>query len=310
MKALEKVRDAGEFLKTSGIDNPLKDAEFIIAHCLGTEPMILYRDDPEIQENVMSLIETFLRRRAKREPLHYILGYTEFHGLKIRVGPGVLIPRPETELLVEEAVKILKSKISNPPLLPFAKAVEGGITGTDSSLSLLRILDLCTGSGCIALALAKAFPDAEIYGIDTSGAAIHYAEENAKNNGIQNVTFLKGSLFEPLTKRLTSRISHLAFDLIISNPPYIKKGDIITLQPEVQDWEPVEALNGGEDGLEYYRGIMSEANNYLKRDGLLMSEIGIDQAEAVKEIARGAGFENISLKKDYAGIDRLMTIWL
>jgi len=173
---------------------------------------------------------------------------------------------------------------------------------------LLRILDLCTGSGCIALALAKAFPDAEIYGIDTSGAAIHYAEENAKNNGIQNVTFLKGSLFEPLTKKLTSRISHLAFDLIISNPPYIKKGDIITLQPEVRDWEPDDALNGGEDGLEYYREIMSEAKNYLKRDGLLMSEIGIDQAEAVKEIARGAGFENISLKKDYAGIDRIMTI--
>jgi release factor glutamine methyltransferase len=288
MKALEKVRDAGEFLKTSGIDNPLKDAEFIIAHCLGTEPMILYRDDPEIQENVMSLIETFLRRRAKREPLHYILGYTEFHGLKIRVGPGVLIPRPETELLVEEAIsKITKLKTQN---------------------SKLRILDLCTGSGCIALALAKAFPDAEIYGIDTSGAAIHYAEENAKNNGIQNVTFLKGSLFEPLTKKLTSRISHLTFDLTISNPPYIKKGDIITLQPEVRDWEPEDALNGGEDGLEYYREIMSEAKNYLKRDGLLMSEIGIDQAVAVKEIARGAGFENISLKKDYAGIDRIMTI--
>jgi release factor glutamine methyltransferase len=288
MKALEKVRDAGEFLKTSGIDNPLKDAEFIIAHCLGTEPMILYRDDPEIQENVMSLIETFLRRRAKREPLHYILGYTEFHGLKIRVGPGVLIPRPETELLVEEAIsKITKLKTQN---------------------SKLRILDLCTGSGCIALALAKAFPDAEIYGIDISGAAIHYAEENAKNNGIQNVTFLKGSLFEPLTKKLTSRISHLTFDLIISNPPYIKKGDIITLQPEVRDWEPEDALNGGEDGLEYYREIMSEAKNYLKRDGLLMSEIGIDQAVAVKEIARGAGFENISLKKDYAGIDRIMTI--
>jgi release factor glutamine methyltransferase len=288
MKALEKVRDAGEFLKTSGIDNPLKDAEFIIAHCLGTEPMILYRDDPEIQENVMSLIETFLRRRAKREPLHYILGYTEFHGLKIRVGPGVLIPRPETELLVEEAIsKITKLKTQN---------------------SKLRILDLCTGSGCIALALAKAFPDAEIYGIDISGAAIHYAEENAKNNGMKNVTFLKGSLFEPLTKKLTSRISHLAFDLIISNPPYIKKGDIITLQPEVRDWEPDDALNGGEDGLEYYREIMSEAINYLKRDGLLMSEIGIDQAEAVKEIARDAGFENISLKKDYAGIERIMTI--
>jgi len=288
MNALEKVRTAGEFLKSYGIDNPLKDAELIIAHCLGINRIILYKDNPQIQEDAMSLIETFLRRRAKREPLHYILGYTEFHGLTIRIGPGVLIPRPETELLVEEAIsKITKLKPQN---------------------SKLRILDLCTGSGCIALALAKEFPDAEIYGTDTSGAAIHYAEENAKNNGIKNATLLKGSLFEPLTKNLTSRISRPAFDLIVSNPPYIKKGDIITLQPEVRDWEPIEALNGGDDGLDYYRGIMRDAKNYLKRDGLLMSEIGIDQAEAVKEIARGAGFEHISLKKDYAGIDRIMTI--
>jgi len=290
MNALEKVRTSGEFLKHTGIDNPLKDAELIIAHCLGINRIILYKDNPQIRDNALSLIETFLQRRAKREPLHYILGYTEFHGLKIHVGPGVLIPRPETELLVEEAIsKITKLKTQN---------------------SKLRILDLCTGSGCIALALAKVFPDAEIYGTDTSGEAIQYAEENAKNNGIKNVTFLKGSLFEPLTKKLTSRISHLAFDLIISNPPYIKKGDIITLQPEVRDWEPVEALNGGEDGLDYYRGIIREAKNYLKMDGVLMFEIGSDQAEAVKEAARGAGFENIFLKKDYAGIDRIVTIWL
>jgi release factor glutamine methyltransferase len=306
MKALEKVRTAGEFFKHTGIDNPIKDAELIIAHCLGINRMILYKDNPQIQEEAMSLIETYIQLRAKREPLQYILGYTEFHGLKICVGPGVLIPRPETELLVEEAIKILRSKISNPPLPPFTK--RGGCTGTDSSLSLLRILDLCTGSGCIALALAKEFPDTEIYGTDTSETAIQYAEENAKNNGIKNVTFLKGSLFEPLIKKPISRISRLAFDLIISNPPYIKKGDIITLQPEIGDWEPVEALNGGADGLDYYRGIMSEAKNYLKMEGVLMFEIGIDQAESVKEIARGAGFENISLKKDYAGIDRIMTI--
>jgi len=310
MKALEKIRVAGEFLKRYGIDSPLKDAELLIAHCLDINRIILYKDNPQIREDVMALIETLLQRRAKREPLQYILGYTEFHGLKIRVGPGVLIPRPETELLAEEAIKILKNKISNPPLPPFTKRAEGGVTATARSLSLVRILDLCTGSGCIALALAKEFPDAEIYGTEISGAAIHYAEENAKNNGIQNVTFLKGSLFEPLTEKRTSRTSNLTFDLIISNPPYIKEGDIMTLQPEIMNWEPAEALNGGEDGLAYYRGIISEAKNYLKMEGFLMFEIGIDQAESVKEIAKHAGFRDISLKKDYAGLDRIMTIWL
>ena len=307
MKALEKIRVAGEFLKRYGIDSPLKDAELLIAHCLDINRIILYKDNPQIREDVMALIETLLQRRAKREPLQYILGYTEFHGLKIRVGPGVLIPRPETELLAEEAIKILKNKISNPPL---TKRAEGGVTATARSLSLVRILDLCTGSGCIALALAKEFPDAEIYGTEISGAAIHYAEENAKNNGIENVTLLKGSLFEPLTEKRTSRTSNLTFDLIISNPPYIKEGDIMTLQPEIMNWEPAEALNGGEDGLAYYRRIISEAKNYLKRDGFLMLEIGIDQAEAVEEIAKHAGFRDISLKKDYAGLDRIMTIWL
>lgn len=320
MKALEKIRVAGEFLKRYGIDSPLKDAELLIAHCLDINRIILYKDNPQIREDVMALIETLLQRRAKREPLQYILGYTEFHGLKIRVGPGVLIPRPETELLAEEAINILKNKISNPPLPPFTFAAanppecrkegEGGITGTDRSLSLVRILDLCTGSGCIALALAKEFPDAEIYGTEISGAAIHYAEDNAKNNGVENVTFLKGSLFEPLTEKRTSRTSNLTFDLIISNPPYIKEGDIMTLQPEIMNWEPPEALNGGEDGLAYYRRIIAEAKNYLKMEGFLMFEIGIDQAEPVEEIAKHAGFRDISLKKDYAGLDRIMTIWL
>jgi release factor glutamine methyltransferase len=288
MKALEKVRTAGEFLKDIGIDNPLKEAELIIMHCFGINRIILYKDNPQIQEEAMSLIETCLQRRAKREPLQYILGYTEFHGLEILVGPGVLIPRPETELLVEEAIKKIRA--------------------LKTQSSKLRILDLCTGSGCIALALANEFPDAEVFGTDTSETAIQYAKDNAGINAIHHVTFLQGSLFEPIYRNHGDQKSKTAFDLIISNPPYIKKGDIITLQPEIRDWEPVEALNGGADGLDYYRGIMSEAKNYLKMEGVLMFEIGIDQAASVKEIARGTGFENISLKKDYAGIDRIMTI--
>jgi release factor glutamine methyltransferase len=289
MKALEKVRAAGEFLLDTGIDYPLRDAELIVAHCLGISRMNLFRDDPEIGEDVMALIETSLRRRAQREPLQYIIGYTEFLGLIIRVGPGVLIPRPETELLVEEATKKMRA--------------------LKTQSSKLRILDLCTGSGCIALALAKEFPDADVYGTDTSETAIHCAEENARMNAVQNTAFLRGPLFEPVQRNLGNQTAEASFDLIISNPPYIRTNDIKTLQPEIKDWEPVDALNGGEDGLGFYRTIIPEAKRYLKREGSLIFEIGIDQSEAVREIARTSGYEHNAVRKDYAGIERIITIW-
>ena len=290
MRALVKLRDARELLLHAGIGNPQNEAEEIIAHCLGMNRMNLFRDNPEIGEKVMQHIETCLQRRAHREPLQYVLGYTEFHGLVIRVGPGVLIPRPETELLVEEAV--------------------GSIAKLEAHDSQLRFLDLCTGTGCIALALAKAFPGSAVYGTDTSETAIHYAEENARANGIQNVTFLKGSFFEPLAEKLASHLSCPAFELIISNPPYVRTAEMKYLQPEVKDWEPVDALNGGEDGLDYFKIIIPEAKKYLRSKGLVMFEMGMGQADAVQEIAKAAGYGHTTLRKDYAGIDRIITIWL
>jgi release factor glutamine methyltransferase len=290
VKALDKVRIAGEFLLHTGVDSPLTDAELIVAHCLGINRMNLFRDDPEIGEDAIALIEASLRRRAQREPLQYILGYTEFCGLIIRVGPGVLIPRPETELLVEEAIKEMRA--------------------LRTQNSKLRILDLCTGSGCIALALAKEFPDATIYGTDTSETAIHFAEDNARLNTVHNAAFLQGSFFEPIHRNLGNQKAEASFDLIISNPPYIRTIDIKTLEPEIKDWEPAVALNGGENGLSYYRSIIPEAKKYLKREGSLMFEIGIDQADAVKEIARTSGYVHNAVRKDYAGIERIITIWL
>lgn len=279
MNCLDELREAREFLEKSGIEDAGREAELIISHCLGVERVSLYRDNPKISQEQISEIEEFLKRRSKREPLQYILGYTEFHGLKIKVAKGILIPRPETELLVEEAIKIIsKFQIPN---------------------SKLMILDFCTGSGCIALALAKKFPYAEAYGTDSSKVAIAYAKENAAINGIKNATFLRGNLFEPVRRPAT-------FNLIVSNPPYIRKNDIKTLQPEIKDWEPIEALDGGEDGLDYYRVIIPEARGFLKKDGFLMLELGIDQSEAVKKMALDAGFMDISLKKDYAGIERIL----
>jgi release factor glutamine methyltransferase len=278
MRALETLQSARELLEISGLNDADREAELIVSHCLGIDRLHIYKENPDIPGNILLQIYEYLRRRVAREPLQYIIGYTEFHGLKIKVGPGVLIPRPETELLVEEAIK----------------------TVHNSHFTSLRILDLCTGSGCIALALAREFPDAQVYGTDTSELALTYARENADRNRMQNVTFLKGSLFDPLKN------SDLKFDVIISNPPYIKRHEITNLQPEITDWEPGEALDGGEDGLDYYKMLIPEAGNYLKENGYLVLEIGIGQSDEVKWMAEEAGFQDIIVIRDYSGIERIL----
>jgi release factor glutamine methyltransferase len=283
MKALDKIREAMELLKQYGIEDANRESEIIITHCLGIDRTVLYRDNIEISKEELEKIDEFLKMRSKREPLQYILGYVDFYGLKIKVGKGVLIPRPETEILAEVAIETVKRE----------------------ALSVMRILDLCTGSGCLALALAKEFPAAKVYGTDISKLAIQYAEENARINRIGNVTFLEGSLFEPIKKLPTVDCPLFTFDLIVSNPPYIKRDDIKNLQLEIKNWEPVEALDGGEDGLDYYRAIIQEAKGYLKREGFLIFEIGAGQSEEVRKIAKDADFGNISLIKDYAGIERI-----
>jgi release factor glutamine methyltransferase len=295
MKALNKLKEAMKFLEESGIEDAVREAESILTHCLGTDRTTFFRDNPVITEHVIEKIDECLKRRSKREPLQYILGSLDFLGMKIKVGKGVLIPRPETELLAEEAVKVIRSQKLNPPAPPFVKGGNGRVT----------ILDLCTGSGCLALALAKEFPHAYVYGTDISEVAIRYAKENAEVNGIKNVTFLRGSLFEPLRELFTMDSSLFTFDLIISNPPYIRRDDIRNLQQEIKDWEPVEALDGGEDGINYYRAIIPESRNYLNESGCLLLELGISQANAVRKLAEYAGFTDISFKKDYSGIERI-----
>lgn len=283
MYALDKVKRASDYLAEFDIKDAYREAELIVTHCLNINRIVLYKDNPDIPESIDTEIEAILQRRSKREPLQYILGYTEFYGLKIEVGPGVLIPRPETELLVEETVK----RISN----------------FDFQIANLKILDLCTGSGCIALAIASAIPGIKVYGIDNSSESIKYALKNAKINNIQNVTFFKSNLFESIGK-------DFKFDLIVSNPPYVKKSDLSNLQPEVKDWEPLNALDGGNDGLDYYRIIIPEAKNYLKENGFIILELGISQAESIRKIAEIAGFKNIILIKDYLGIERILTLKL
>jgi len=278
VKALDLLRTYKDSLERSGIEDAAREAETIIAHCLMTDRTAIYRDNPEITGDLVGNMDRLIERRAEREPLQYILGHVEFLGLKIRVGRGVLIPRPETELLAEEAIQI--------------------ISNFKFQISKIRLLDLCTGSGCLALSLAREFPDVQVYGTDISEIALQYANENAGLNKIKNVTFMKGSVFEP--------VKGLRFDLIVSNPPYIRSKDIKDLQPEIKDWEPADALDGGEDGLDYYRSIFSTVKDYLKQGGYLVLELGVNQASAVKNMAEDAGLTDINLVKDYAGIDRIL----
>ncbi|MBI5205266.1 MAG: peptide chain release factor N(5)-glutamine methyltransferase [Nitrospirae bacterium] len=288
MTVLDKIKEITEFLKNCGIDDAHKESEMIIIFCLDMDKTVLYRDNPVLSSEEIKKIDEIAGRRIKREPLQYILGYVEFYELKIKVGEGVLIPRPETELLVEEVVKAAESREQ--------RAESAG----------WKMLDLCTGSGCLALALAKHFPDAKVYGTDISATAIRYAKENAELNGISNAVFMKGSLYEPL-KQLISEMP-LKFDVIVSNPPYIKSNDIPGLQPEISKWEPKNALDGGEDGLRYYREILAEAPKYLAMDGFVFLEAGEGQAEDVSGIARSNHFRRVSVIKDYAGIERIVIV--
>jgi len=231
------------------------------------------------------------------EPSQYIIGEQEFWGLAFKVTRDVLIPRPETEILVEEAIKTVSSK---------SEVVSGNnniqLTTHDSRFT---ILDLCTGSGCIAVSLAKEIPDCHIYAVDVSEKALYVARENAERHGgvADRINFLQGDLFGPLKcLKLVKRV-----DLIVSNPPYIAKTMMKDLQPEIRDYEPEIAVYAGEDGLDFYRRIISEAPKYLAKDGCILLEMGYGQAEEIKKlIEQHKAFEHIDIKKDFAGIDRVI----
>lgn len=282
MTALDKFREVSRLLKTSGIEDAPKEAEILITETLGIDKASLYSGRHEISERDSKRIDSLVLRRSKREPLQYILGHVYFLGLRFNLGKGVLIPRPETEILAVEAIKILKNK----------KAEEA------------YVLDLCTGSGCIAITIAKHFSDTSVFGIDISDTVLRYAEENALLNDVKNVIFLKGDLYEPL--RLMN--SQMKFDMIVSNPPYVRSKDIRSLQPEIKDWEPVEALNGGEDGLEFYRRIIGECRDFLTDSGDLLLEVG--DIKGVIEIARSDNLRIVSVIKDLSGIDRVIHLSL
>jgi release factor glutamine methyltransferase len=283
MKVIDKLREVTQCLKDKGIQYPEKEAEILITHGLNISTVEIYRDNPSINPAQIQRVDSIVKRRLRHEPLQYILGYEEFLGLKLVVGPGVLIPRPETEFMAEYAIKTLITHHSS-----------------------LNILDLCTGTGCLALAIAKEFPDFKVYGTDISDIAINYANINLEINHIKNVRFLRGRLFQPLREIFNDSCSFEGFDLIILNPPYIKTTEIKNLQPEIREWEPLIAIDGGSDGLDFYREIIPDARCFLKDQGLIMMEVGEGQSSSVIKMLESSGYEGIESIKDYAGIERIV----
>jgi release factor glutamine methyltransferase len=296
IRAGEGMREASTILEGYGIEDSGKEAEIIFTQCLGFERVALYRDNPLLSPLQLEALKKILERRRRREPVQYIIGHTDFYGLTIKVGPGVLIPRPETEIVVEEVIETVKGRQSK----VFRQSLRD--QGQSTTERGLKILDLCTGSGCLALALAKEFPKANVIGTDISEAALGYARQNSQINGIKNVTFLKGSLFEPL--------EGMQFDIVVSNPPYIRRNELEGLQREISEWEPMEALDGGEDGLRFYREVLLGSRGYMKEDGFIVMEMGDGESGDVAAMARNLGFRNISVCKDYSAMERVLHIAL
>jgi release factor glutamine methyltransferase len=252
---------------------------------LGIDRTGLYaRWSDTLPRETTGAFEALLGRRERREPLQYVTGRQAFWTFDLRVGPGVLVPRPETEHLVESAL---------------AWGVARGGKGAPWLLA-----DLCTGSGCVALALACEWPQATVCATDRSPEALAVARANATAHGLgDRIAFLEGDLFAPLRgKGLEGR-----FDMVTANPPYIPSGALAALQPEVRQWEPTQALDGGPDGLRFYRRIVPEAARYLRRGGLLALEVGAGQAEAVRALIRSAGhYDSVASVPDLAGTPRVV----
>lgn len=267
-------------LVAAGIEEAALDARLLLEYiCRTDRNELIIHADRERSSIEEQFYKTVIEKRASHIPLQHITGEQEFMGLSFQVNAHVLIPRQDTEILVEEAMRYLGDG--------------------------MRILDMCTGSGCILLSLLKYSNECEGVGIDISREALKIAQENAQRLQLDAV-FLEGDLFLPLKNFKSERTLDTLFDMIVSNPPYIETRIIDTLMPEVRLHEPLGALDGGEDGLYFYRKIVAKAPKYMRKGAYLFLEIGCAQAQAVTVLMQAAGFVRIQVLKDYAGLDRVV----
>ncbi|MGA1876424.1 MAG: peptide chain release factor N(5)-glutamine methyltransferase [bacterium] len=261
-------------LKDAGIESPRLEAEILLAHCLKIERIKLYtRWNEELPESQVRACQSLIFRRLRQEPVAYIIGYREFWSLDFLVTPEVLIPRPETEFVVESALDHISGRA--------------------------RVIDVGTGCGVIAVCLARERPEVHVYAVDISESALHVARANAiRHKVVDRITFIRTDLLSPF--------GPCAVDGIVSNPPYIPTPEISNLPIGVRDYEPRTALDGGTDGLKCSRSLMKEAKYILKRHGWLIFEMGFGQKESLTAEIQGEGYQVQEVVPDYAGLDRVM----
>src|SRR3990172_5744290 len=278
LTVLEALNGASDYLQNKGIKSSRLNAELLLSHILNCKRLELYLSfDRPLQKSEIDSYRELLKRRSTFEPLQYIIGKVEFYGLEFEVNQSVLIPRPETELLVETVIESV-AKDEN-----------------------INILDIGSGSGNISIALAKNIPSCTVVGIDISEEAIETSTRNAKLNGVESqLMFVKKNILNGI------EINENSFDVVVSNPPYVSVADFVNLDPELRLYEPQIALTDESDGLSFYRNISVLSRSLLKNNGKLFFEIGAGQSDAVKKILIDSDYKNIVIIKDYSDIERVI----
>ncbi|MCL5031281.1 MAG: peptide chain release factor N(5)-glutamine methyltransferase [Bacteroidetes bacterium] len=278
LTVLESINLSTEYLKNKGIESPRINAELLLAKILNCKRLELYLSfDRPLVENEVTQYREYIKRRSSFEPLQYIIGSVEFYGLEFKVNRSVLIPRQETEILVETIIKEYQNQNG------------------------LKILDIGTGSGIIAVCLAKYLPSAKVIAIDSSSEAIKVAKENAELNQLnENITFIDSEFMKYKNENENE------FDVIVSNPPYISSDEFQDLQPELRIYEPRQALTDESNGLSFYKTITKKGKLLLKKNGKVFFEVGQNQSLAVKEILVKEHYSEIQIQKDYLSIDRVI----
>lgn len=267
----EAVESGTKSLADAGVPDAALDAWYLLQMVCKIERSYYYvHGEEDITQDAQKEYEIAVQKRAEHIPLQYIIGEQEFMGLRFKVNSNVLIPRQDTETLVEQVLKVVKPG--------------------------MKVLDLCTGSGCVLISVLKNAPELTGMGSDISKTALLVAKENAKLHEV-DAEWVRSDLFDNITE---------TFDVIMANPPYIPTGEILSLMPEVRDFEPENALDGGADGLDFYRKIAGQVKDYLNPGGYVYMEIGYDQGEAVSELMRNAGFTEVEVIKDLARNDRVV----
>ena len=270
------------YFEEKGVDAPRLSAELLLCHVVGLERIQLYTlYDRVVDGQPLAQLRQFVKRASEHEPIAYLVGRCEFYSLPLTITPDCLIPRPETENLVEKAISFLRSRNS-----------------------AQHVLDLCTGSGCIAAAIAKNVIDVQVVATDISDAALKVAAENIEKLQLgDKVKLLCGDLFDPIIDGLDDG----RFDVVVSNPPYVSAAEYDELDKNVKAYEPPGALLAGADGLDVYQRITEKVDDFLKPDGVLMLEIGYAQGPAVGELLENAGvFKAVTIEKDFANNDRIV----